>query len=408
MSSKRSRPQSKTKDELLSVDANGVATSTTRVCPPNPTPPREPLENSFEQDPKPTVAPNNTEIELAKKNLLVAILSKDVEAIPDVVDEVIKVAGSLNYREGKTQETLLHKCVSQKVSSAIVQILLDKGARLDARDGNMASPLHTASAIANVEMMEFLIEKHADPMKKDKNNQTALHKAARSGNIKAVEILLNNSVLINHKDFNGFSALHIAAEFEKISVVEYLIQRSADVVSTATDGQKPVDMLPKYFLDRKKPTKISFSPDGKKIYKMLKRKGGCKAAPTSSLISLGDGLRSHSIDHRHKSLPHEPTVEKKQEIEEIEFSDSEEEDKVALKCEESMAKISNAPRVDRLGFFIPEGVSSDIPVLSNKKIKKQSAMDQKRTLKWISWINDWDISFEKQQAKVCITGELDK
>lgn len=411
MTSKR-RIQSKTRAELLMTDKNGEKSP--GVFRNQEKKNEEEDLTSYKEDSSEfsskvsSKTQNNTEMELCKKNLLVAILSKDMEALPRLIDEVIKHTNTINYRDGKEQETLLHKCANQSVPIPIAKMLLEKGARIDARDVNKASPLHIAAGKGNIDLVNFFIANGADPMKKDKHNRIALHKAARGGHLEVIEILLNNNTLINHKDLNGYSALHVAVQFEKVPVIEYLVQHGADILSQTIDGERPIDMLPKYFLDKKKPNKISYSREGKKIYKFLKRKGGQKTiSHMGSRLNVGDGKRSHSIDHRSYSMTHDIKVnERTVEPDELSFETSSEEEKsselLSAKCEETMEKISNAPRVDRRGFLITgdDSNNSNSKKVNEKKSKKKSEKEEKRALKWIGWFNDWDNIFEKNRPKV--------
>ena len=133
------------------------------------------------------------------------------------------------------------------------------------------------------------------------------------------------------------------------------------------------------FWIRKKPNKISYSREGKKIYKFLKRKGGQKTiSHMGSRLNVGDGKRSHSIDHRSYSMTHDIKVnERTVEPDELSFETSSEEEKsselLSAKCEETMEKISNAPRVDRRGFLITgdDSNNSNSKKVNEKKSKKE-------------------------------------
>jgi len=343
----------------------------------------------------PQVPPRNTEESIAKKDLLLAILSKDIESIPALIDEVRKHT-NINFRDGKNAETLIHKCVNQSVDFSIITMLLESGSRIDARDINKASPLHYAALSGNAPMVEFLIKSNANTMLKDKHNQATLHKAAAGNHPQIIEILLGNSALINHRDIQGYSALHIACQFEKYEAAECLVQKGADVLLLSNDLQRPVDCIPKEVIKRK----LVYSVEGKKIFKLLKRKGGCKERRATA--SMLNGRMKRSIGHRAtKSFSHDTRTHEDILItEEVELDSSEEEDTtVVAACELIAQKVNNAPRVDKLGF-IREGEDTQAPLESHKKAKKSAAKDQKRTQKWLSWVNDWENSFEKHYPKI--------
>ena len=345
---------------------------------------------------------NKTEFELAKKELLVAILSNEVESLSDLINNVLEYTnGNLNYRDGKKEETLIHKCVNQKVKSQIIQCLFEKGARVDARDLHKASPLHYAASLGDNEMTKFLLKSQANPMLKDRHNQAPLHKAAIGNHPEVIETLLINSALINHKDIQGLSALHVAAQNENYDAVDCLIHKGADVLLLSNEDLRPVDYIPKQIVKRK----IIYSQDGKKIYKLLKRKGGCKDISKNKKNMLAsNGRRSHSIGHRpSRSLTHEISVDPFTEdasiddAEEVYLDSSDEEDKTGKECEEALQKISSAPRVDKNGFLKKDEDSTPITTKHSKKI---AAKEEKRTLKWLSWLSDWENAFETKRPKV--------
>ena len=379
--------------ESSGAEVSGVLTEESRLA--------APLDSPQEDDPTTM---------MAKKDLLVALLSKDLEGAALLMEKVKTLTNrSLNYRiEGTTKETLLHKSVTQGLPPTILQLLLDNGARVDARDVNKASPLHYAALHGFTELVEYLLVQKANPMLKDKHNQTALHKAATGGHPDAIEVLLSHSALINHQDTMGNSALHLAAKNERAEAVECLVRRGADMLRTTREGLRPVDCLPEAPGLSKKGAKYSFSPQAKRIYKFLKRKGGCKkvAAPVPALV-LGDGSRGHSIDHRNglRSLTHDfrgtPREEVLDEVS-LESSESLEEGEVE---EPSVVDTTTTegPRLDKRGFLIKEGTQSateeEIPV-SKKRVKKNAAKEEKRALKWISLFSDWDESFVKSYERI--------
>lgn len=347
---------------------------------------------------------NKTECELAKKELLVAILSTEIENLPDLISNVLQYTnGNLNYRDGKKEETLIHKCVNQKVDFRVITCLFEKGARVDARDIYKASPLHYAASIGDNEMTKFLLRSSANPMLKDRYNQAPLHKAAIGNHPEVIETLLSNYALINHKDIQGLSALHVAAQNENYEAVDCLIHKGADVLLLSYEDLRPVDYIPKQIVKRK----IIYSQNGKKIYKLLKRKGGCKdvRAKKSSSGQFGNGRRSHSIGHRpSRSLSHDvdPFTDENVscDVEEVYLDSSDEEDKTAKECEEALQKIISAPRVDKNGFLKKNTDADSEPMAKKKQVKKMAAKEEKRTLKWLSWLSDWDNSFESKRPKV--------
>ena len=73
------------------------------------------------------------------------------------------------------------------------------------------SPLHYASRIGLVAVVQLLLEHKADVNAKDEYKWTALHEAAWSGYDAVVRLLLEHRADINAKDDDGQTALHCAA-----------------------------------------------------------------------------------------------------------------------------------------------------------------------------------------------------
>jgi ankyrin repeat protein len=118
--------------------------------------------------------------------------------------------------------------------SEVVELLLQKGADINARanDGNTA--LKSAALEGNAEVVKLLLEKGADINSTTQHGNTALRSAAFEGNVDVVKILLERGA-----DANGtgqvFGPLMAASLKGHSSIVELLLNKGADV--NATDSQ---------------------------------------------------------------------------------------------------------------------------------------------------------------------------
>ena len=396
----------------------------------------------------------------AKEELFQAIISNNLETIPNLIKQVLTFTNGINYREGKEKYTLLHRCVNQNVSTEAMKTLIENGVRVDAKDFQGASALHIAAEKGNPETIKFLLENHANPMLKDKENKIALHKGAISGKVQSLEILLESPVLINHQDIYGQTALHLAVRFERRDCVKYLVNKGADMMILSSEGKRAIDFIPQTTSTKK--VKHPFTPTGKKIYKFLKRKGGNKPVSTTThqqgFYGLGEGIRCYSLDHRalhndqhssnssqHQSnplsnpgplnqpisgshvvmhsarkdsspatIPYNSTPSilisnsKDSDDESTSLSDTNDDDisgseseSTEVSNQESSTPNTPTQRVDRHGFIINEKKSSGTSKKKSKKIQKLTvAKEQKLTLKWLTMIRTWEVSFVKHRAKV--------
>ena len=86
--------------------------------------------------------------------------------------------------------TALHLSASRGFK-AVVQLLLEKGADIDAKDGNGWTALYSAASYGNEAMARLLLRKGADTEAKDVYGGTALERAVQLGRVAMVSLLLD-------------------------------------------------------------------------------------------------------------------------------------------------------------------------------------------------------------------------
>ena len=136
----------------------------------------------------------------------------------------------------------------------IAQILIQSGARVDARGINQKTPLHQAATYNHAGLTKILLENGADPSAKESfGGGTPLHVACegvpeisaqgemvRRGALETVDALLRGGARPNARDKHGITPLHTAARFLHIHVVDRLIAAGADIQARTDAGWTPL------------------------------------------------------------------------------------------------------------------------------------------------------------------------
>src|ERR1700733_3963544 len=127
---------------------------------------------------------------------------------------------------------------------AVVKLLLEKGAKLEAKDErNGLTPLLWAAANGHEAVVKLLLEKGAElETKSDKDNgQTPLFYAAANGREAVVKLLLEKGAKLEAKDKdNGQTPLFHAAANGHVVVVKLLVEKGAELeAKDKGNGQTP-------------------------------------------------------------------------------------------------------------------------------------------------------------------------
>jgi ankyrin repeat protein len=104
-----------------------------------------------------------------------------------------------------------------------VELLLEKGAVLDARNREMATPFALAAWRGGLDAAKVLLEKGADIEAKNLRGQTPLFYAAAGPNaVNLVTFLIQRGADINVRDTTGITALTMAIDHDRGPAIEIL------------------------------------------------------------------------------------------------------------------------------------------------------------------------------------------
>ena len=144
----------------------------------------------------------------------------------------------VNYRQAGNG-TALHCAVDLKPrrqeTTEVVQVLIDAGADIDAKNNYGHSPLHSACASGALDVVKMLVEAGAGVRATNDRGEPCLILAARCGHTETVRYLVGLPEVdvnhVNHRYVANYTALQCALEGEKTDAVQVLIDAGADVVT---------------------------------------------------------------------------------------------------------------------------------------------------------------------------------
>uniref|UniRef100_A0A8B9JUS8 non-specific serine/threonine protein kinase n=1 Tax=Astyanax mexicanus TaxID=7994 RepID=A0A8B9JUS8_ASTMX len=122
----------------------------------------------------------------------------------------------------------------------IIDVLMKKGAEIQALDKSGANAIYYASRHGHVETLKYLHEKKCPLDVQDKSGETALHVAARYGNVDVVQYLCSIHANPDLTDREQETPLHCAAWHGYSPVARALCEAGCDVNARNREGESPL------------------------------------------------------------------------------------------------------------------------------------------------------------------------
>ncbi len=148
--------------------------------------------------------------------------------------------------DGYLAGTPLHHAV-RKNELPLVKVLLNAGARVDARDTGGSTPLHEAAWRSDdPAIFEALLEAGADVNALDNNWNTPLHEFAEFnlgshlGDISGARVLIDAGADVLARERYGYTPLHYAVRRDALPIIVFLLEAGADVNARADNGETPL------------------------------------------------------------------------------------------------------------------------------------------------------------------------
>ncbi len=145
----------------------------------------------------------------------------------DTVKNMLEKAPDLVNAVDSDGLTPLH-LASEHGHQHIVELLLQKGADINAKSGFKRTPLHFAASSGRYEIVKLFIEKDAELNENDSFILTPIFQAAYNGHQNIVEMLLSNGINLSDTEKNSVTLLHAAAISGNPELVEMLLDKGID------------------------------------------------------------------------------------------------------------------------------------------------------------------------------------
>ena len=184
----------------------------------------------------------------ADVNLALGYSTPLTEAMYDeeLVRKLIDLGADVNLGAELTGFTPLMASLN---NIAIAELLIEKGADIEAKDDDDINALVYASTYNNEEMVKFLLEKGTDAntVCEIENEHidispTPLMNAAYRGNTNIINMLLENGADINYTTDYGMTALMMASSFNQFEAAKVLLENNADTSVTDEYGRTALDL----------------------------------------------------------------------------------------------------------------------------------------------------------------------
>ena len=145
-------------------------------------------------------------------------------------------------KQGMKTIAHLFTMLQEKNITESVQLLLERGAEIEARNKINCTPLHYAAEKNSTESVQLLLDRGAEIEAKNENNHAPLHYAAWKNITESVKLLLERGADIEARDLNNHTPLHFAARGNSTRAAQLLVKRGAKIEARDNNNQTPLNL----------------------------------------------------------------------------------------------------------------------------------------------------------------------
>ncbi|KAE8748331.1 hypothetical protein FOCC_FOCC004967 [Frankliniella occidentalis] len=191
-------------------------------------------------------------------------------------------------------EDIFHWC--REGNAMQVRVWLDDTEHdMNQGDDHGFSPLHWASKEGHYKIAELLIQRGARINATNRGDDTPLHLAAAHGHREIVHMLLRNKADINFTNEHGNSPLHYACFWGYPTLAEELVAQGAVVALANKDGDTPLDKARGSLAKRLHEMAVEMGQDLKKITFKDQSWLGLKTRSRDATLSRHKGININDL-----------------------------------------------------------------------------------------------------------------